>query len=120
MFCALLLAVRTAFKLDDGAAGRPFSTVLNPLNAQLNPICHLLALLGAHHILHVSRIRVKNQLRKSAIDGISAVMNCAVSLTNQELQVYFEHLRTVRDIFVKEQQQKSFQAKLVSFFEPEL
>jgi len=30
----------------------------NPLNAELNPICHLLALLGAHHILHVSRIRV--------------------------------------------------------------
>jgi len=34
-------------------------TVLNPLNAALNPTCHLLALLGAHHILHVSRIRVK-------------------------------------------------------------
>jgi hypothetical protein len=31
---------------------------LNPLNPKLNPICHLLALLGAHHILHVSRIRV--------------------------------------------------------------
>ena len=30
----------------------------NPLNAELNPICHLLALLGAHHFLHVSRIRV--------------------------------------------------------------
>jgi len=29
---------------------------INPLNAQLNPICHLLALLGSHHILHVSRI----------------------------------------------------------------
>jgi len=29
----------------------------NPLNAELNPICHLLAL-GAHHILHVGRIRV--------------------------------------------------------------
>jgi len=29
--------------------------VINHLNAQLNPICHLLALLGAHHILHVSR-----------------------------------------------------------------
>jgi hypothetical protein len=28
---------------------------INPLHAQLNPICHLLALLGAHHILHVSR-----------------------------------------------------------------
>jgi len=32
---------------------------INPLNAELNPICHLLALLGAHHFLHVNRIRVK-------------------------------------------------------------
>ena len=31
---------------------------LNPLNAKLNPICCLLALLGAHHFLHVSRIKV--------------------------------------------------------------
>jgi hypothetical protein len=30
----------------------------NPLNTELNPICHLLVLLGAHLILHVSRIRV--------------------------------------------------------------
>ena len=32
----------------------------NPLNAELNPICNLLALLGAHHFLHVSWIRVKS------------------------------------------------------------
>jgi hypothetical protein len=32
---------------------------INPLKAELNPICQLLALLGAHHILHVSSIRVK-------------------------------------------------------------
>jgi hypothetical protein len=32
--------------------------LISPLNAELNPICHLLALLGAHHIFHVSRIRV--------------------------------------------------------------
>ena len=31
-----------------------------PLNAELNPICYLLALLGAHHFLHVSRIKVKS------------------------------------------------------------
>jgi hypothetical protein len=31
----------------------------NPLNTELNLICYLLALLEAHHILHVSRIRVK-------------------------------------------------------------
>jgi len=30
----------------------------NPLKAELNPICHLLALLRAHPIFHVSRIRV--------------------------------------------------------------
>ena len=33
---------------------------LNPLNDKLNPICCLPALLGAHHFLHVSRIRVKS------------------------------------------------------------
>ena len=32
---------------------------INPLNPELNPICYLLAILGAHHFLHVSRIRVK-------------------------------------------------------------
>ena len=33
--------------------------LINPLNPELNPICYLLALLGAHHFLQVSRIRVK-------------------------------------------------------------
>ena len=33
---------------------------INPLNAELNPICHLLALLGVYHFLHISRIRVKS------------------------------------------------------------
>jgi hypothetical protein len=31
---------------------------INPLNAKWNPICHLLALLGVHLILHISRVRV--------------------------------------------------------------
>jgi len=35
-------------------------TSFNPLNAELNPICCLLALLGANHFLHVSRIKVKS------------------------------------------------------------
>jgi hypothetical protein len=35
---------------------------VNPLNAELNPICHLLALLGSHPILHVNRIKVKSPL----------------------------------------------------------
>jgi hypothetical protein len=38
---------------------------MNPLNTELNPIRHLLALLGAHHILHVSRIRVNIEIAES-------------------------------------------------------
>jgi hypothetical protein len=38
---------------------RAGSININPLNTELNPICYLLALLGAHHFIHVSRIRVK-------------------------------------------------------------
>jgi len=34
-----------------------FNSAFKGLNAELNPICHLLAL-GAHHILHVGRKRV--------------------------------------------------------------
>ena len=40
-----------------------FNEDSNLLNAEKNPICHFLALLGAHRILHVSRIRV-NYSRK--------------------------------------------------------
>ena len=36
-----------------------FVMIFNPLNPKLNPICYLLALLGVHHFLHISRIRVK-------------------------------------------------------------
>jgi hypothetical protein len=35
--------------------------VLNPLHSKLYPICHLLALLGSHHILHINRIKVNTQ-----------------------------------------------------------
>ena len=33
--------------------------IINPLKPELNPICYLLELLGFHHFLHVSSIRVK-------------------------------------------------------------
>jgi hypothetical protein len=48
--------------------------MFNPSNAELNPICHLLALLGAHHVLHVSRIRVnlgfQYHVKRNAIAGM--------------------------------------------------
>jgi len=39
---------------------RKTDVIVNRLNDQLGPICHSLALLAAHHILHVSRIRVNH------------------------------------------------------------
>ena len=47
----------------------------NPLNAELNPICHLLALLGAHHIFHVSGLRVKLRNEFSAFHYHLANLN---------------------------------------------
>ena len=52
--CSLMLTCRSEI------VKVPFIDVmLNPLKPELNSICYLLALLGAHHFLHVSRIRVK-------------------------------------------------------------
>jgi hypothetical protein len=45
----------------------PTNIFINPLNAKLNAICHLLALLGAHHILHVSRLRLNWQAHSSLL-----------------------------------------------------
>ena len=42
-----------------------FFSDFNPLNAELNPICHLLALLRGHPILHIGTIRV-NQTSTSS------------------------------------------------------
>ena len=46
-----------------GATIKIVTEKINPLNAELNPICHLQASLVAHHIIHVSRIRVKPDRR---------------------------------------------------------
>ena len=49
----------TRFQTPDAAVQLFILYDINPLKPELNPICYLLALLGAHHFLHVSRIRVK-------------------------------------------------------------
>jgi hypothetical protein len=58
----LLLLILSYIRL---AVSRPYRIKvrlysINPLSPELNPICYLLALLGAYHFLHVSRIRVKS------------------------------------------------------------
>jgi hypothetical protein len=51
---------------------------VNPLNAELNPICHLLALLGARPIFHVGRMTVKSDVVQNEVDPASFT----VSYTN--------------------------------------
>jgi hypothetical protein len=53
---------------------------INPLYAELNPLCHLLALLRAHHFLHVNRIRVK----KTITLVLTKVLNCQSGSTVQQ------------------------------------
>ena len=49
--------------------------VINPLNAELNPICHLPALLGAHHIFHVSGLRVKGVTKRVLFVVVEIMLN---------------------------------------------
>ena len=51
-----------------------YFVLFNPLNPELNPICYLLALLGAHHFLPVSRIRVKSLTLKLLMSYIYIYM----------------------------------------------
>ena len=57
---------------------------INPLNAELNPICHLLALFGAHPIFHVSKIRVKE------VEGFFF----SISYNDQQMHSYFTNYLT--------------------------
>ena len=54
----------------------------NPLKAELNPICHLLALIGGHHILHVSRIRFNSALRCCKVKTVSYVKTTSVHMSS--------------------------------------
>ena len=51
---------------------KPSNIKCNPLNAKLNPICHLLALLGAHHILHVNRISYHDNVSRIRVNPFPA------------------------------------------------
>jgi hypothetical protein len=60
-----------------------FNLAFNFLNAELNFTFHLLALLGAYHILHVSRIRVKGLSYTVRYTSVSAAYRRAIPLGPQ-------------------------------------
>ena len=72
-----------ALKMGVAFQNRYFLVVniaISPLNAELNPICLLLALLRAHPILHVSRIRIKWLLVKTHLVYINLIFQLFFSL----------------------------------------
>jgi hypothetical protein len=72
----LMIKVNLAFKY------------INQLSAQLNPICHLLTLLGAHHILHVSRVRVKACTETVFPTHFNGKLNCTVKQEAEDTWAY--------------------------------
>ena len=63
---------------EDNFKANPSIRNIISLNAELNPIYHLTALNGAHHILHVSRIRV-NTRNKHGLHRRNVDLSCIQS-----------------------------------------
>jgi len=65
---------------------QPSKEFFNPLNAGLNPICHLLALLGAHHIFHISGLRVNHSpgTRNNKIVPSLRSLHCGCSMASSK------------------------------------
>jgi len=59
---------------------------IKTLNAELNTIYHPLALLGAHHIIHVSRIRGKSRISmaKAAFNKKRALFTSTLDLKSSK------------------------------------
>jgi len=83
---------------------------LNPLNAELNPICHFLALLGARHILRVSRIRVNLSVEENSLPyywilvmfHIDSIKNSMFSLKKWDgiFTIYIYKQTTIQNVHV--------------------
>ena len=75
----------------------------NPLNAELNRICHLLALLGGATIVVVSRLRVKTLRRfgKTLVSKQLLQMSSILLLLLLLLTVVRFHMVSLRDLFLE-------------------
>jgi len=75
-----------------------FSVTFNILTAELNAVCHLLALLLAHPILNVSRIRVKGTVLNFIQRG---VLFCKGKCLDASLNRYpWEKSALIKELFV--------------------
>jgi hypothetical protein len=67
--CHLRKSICDFVSINSSVSFHPF----NPLNAELYPIWHLMALLGAHPILHICRIRVKFYVLVLFVQGYCSI-----------------------------------------------
>jgi len=66
--------VTQKFSIEGNSANFDQDTKFNSLNAELNPICYLLALLGARNILRASSVRVNlGKIRCESTDWITCL-----------------------------------------------
>ena len=70
-----------------------FNSAFKGLNAKLNSICPLLALLGAHHILHVSkqRVKAKKGVQQWDVDQCLDVFPIPALSHNLQILASFQH-----------------------------
>jgi hypothetical protein len=87
---------RILFLLFAATTNDEDEVIINHLNAELNPIRHLLALVGARHIVHVSRIRVNplnaelNPIRHLlALVGPRHIVHVSGIRVNQQVKGFF-------------------------------
>jgi len=64
---------------------------INTLNTELNLIYHLLALLKAHHNLHISRIRVN-------LENVHFVVSCWVMIEGVLLTVHLSIILVIKQL----------------------
>lgn len=69
------LRIRNNENVQDNVMGISFlrRDQLNPSNAELIPVCHLMALLGVHHILHDGGLRVKPDVVRDVLGKLDHV-----------------------------------------------
>jgi len=67
------------FPLEAALSIINFRLLFNTFNAKLNTICHFLALLRVHHILHVSRVRDKNNFVEGIQRKMPSMSRCKLS-----------------------------------------
>jgi hypothetical protein len=68
--------------------------LINPLNAELNSICHLLALLETYYTFHVSELRVKQREIKTTSQFHFCVIKLKSLFLGANIYIYIDKVQS--------------------------